>query len=1015
MNRLYLLKLGETIRLNFLTEMAERLPLLREKRQKVLFLLPSTGMFQQVRQEIRQVSSQLLGWVELKSFDKLAKELSQQQAKSLELSSLAQDLLMKKIIQKLDKENQLNYFKPLLSFPGFVGTCTHLIRELRQSGVTAEEFAALVEAKDRPEKDVEVLALYEAYESELKAKGLADLEEQYFLACKYLEESGVLLPYNQIYLSDFFWFNPLQFELLNEMRKVRPVTCSLIYEKNKSPYQCVDETYSRLVGMGFEVFPVDRSNNRHAHLSQLLDQVFMDNRQKKLSAPVQFIYTARPEQEAEVMIARLKNEFKNNQLEPDEVAVLIRQEQTGHKIRRQFVEAGIPVSRPEVDKVSHQSVVTFLMNAFKAKASQGSKERVRALLRSVYWEAMAGMDSAEIDQACTEFQLPNWQAWGEFAKNHLSEKAHEAFYILKQAIDSIPFEAKAVEWTQVVRAFYEACGVKQQIMKQCNQLELYNTWIQLEQALTSWEQEIAMIQEQDQVLSLKEWMAVFNQLLNEAVILKSRPAAHGVYILTPEQAGGRQFRVVYILGLTEGNFPLRNQENWLYQDQERKLMFELGVPLPISAQTRQQEKYYFAVALSCASEQIYLSTCKNDETLPSPYFEQIRSMVALEKNQEHYYGIEDFLATSISQVKHEGDLKDYVLLKAFSENESDDLVAYGIEHCFDETFWKAVLMEESRRLDDMSAFNGFLRNEISQDIYTVSQLETYLKCPFAYFLQYVLNITDSQEPSDVPDGGTIGQIYHAVVAEFLSSYLGQTLLPAKKGLYREKIEQLFYKISLDLYGPEKRSAYWPYEAQKMLEFLDLWLDREMAEQQSQSFRPYRVEWRFGYKEPFFLDTPVGKIQLRGQVDRIDCSDHYYLIYDYKRKTSPKSRETIEEGQDLQLPLYLLALSHSLGQQDQVIGGGYYLIEKAEKNGGVWLKDYISLLPFRQSRGKQVGHLEQGQYDEFMSQFQLRLVSLAQEIQKGQFPIRPSSECSPFCPGMGICRYEAKGEDHESFY
>ncbi len=74
-------------------------------------------------------------------------------------------------------------------------------------------------------------------------------------------------------------------------------------------------------------------------------------------------------------------------------------------------------------------------------------------------------------------------------------------------------------------------------------------------------------------------------------------------------------------------------------------------------------------------------------------------------------------------------------------------------------------------------------------------------------------------------------------------------------------------------------------------------------------------------------TFVGEetIKVSGQIDRVDiASDNTLIAYDYKLSTG-STKDDIKSGRSLQLPIYLEALERLIFPDQQIAGGGYYVI------------------------------------------------------------------------------------------
>src|SRR5262249_5568729 len=89
-------------------------------------------------------------------------------------------------------------------------------------------------------------------------------------------------------------------------------------------------------------------------------------------------------------------------------------------------------------------------------------------------------------------------------------------------------------------------------------------------------------------------------------------------------------------------------------------------------------------------------------------------------------------------------------------------------------------------------------------------------------------------------------------------------------------------------------------------------------------------------EPLELRRGADRIKLRGRIDRIDRSgDGKLIAYDYKSAAYHGVRE-MEEGIDLQVPIYILALRQLFDAEwGAIVGGGYYELRIGSRNKGLY--------------------------------------------------------------------------------
>ena len=220
---------------------------------------------------------------------------------------------------------------------------------------------------------------------------------------------------------------------------------------------------------------------------------------------------------------------------------------------------------------------------------------------------------------------------------------------------------------------------------------------------------------------------------------------------------------------------------------------------------------------------------------------------------------------------------------------------------------------------------------------SVSRLEKYRDCPFAYFAAYGMKIKKRRVYElSAPDKG---QLFHHVLAD-----IGRMI--DKSGLDwllidKEKAEELV-DSSLSIQLPRflgdilSSSPRYQYLAKRLRATLVQSLLYWAEHMKKGSFRPVAWEISFGPRGEWpalTLSLNDGrKLEISGQIDRVDLAqsgDKAWLrVIDYKSGNENLTVRDVEEGLKLQLFVYLLvALNNtgSFGIDEANASGVYYAL------------------------------------------------------------------------------------------
>ena len=202
---------------------------------------------------------------------------------------------------------------------------------------------------------------------------------------------------------------------------------------------------------------------------------------------------------------------------------------------------------------------------------------------------------------------------------------------------------------------------------------------------------------------------------------------------------------------------------------------------------------------------------------------------------------------------------------------------------------------------------------------SVSRLETYARCPFAYFMQYGLKAKERKEYSfTAPDLGTF---IHNILDTFSKNMEKDKLTwrDISEDYIIEQVSRIVENIVSKVPGyileSSSRYRYLAYRLKKML-ISAITIISEQIKQGSFEPSDYEVDFGvYGKYPPIKIVLTNGEeINLRGQIDRVDELNSeegkYIRIIDYKSSKRELSLTDIYHGLQLQLLVYLDAILES---------------------------------------------------------------------------------------------------------
>lgn len=175
----------------------------------------------------------------------------------------------------------------------------------------------------------------------------------------------------------------------------------------------------------------------------------------------------------------------------------------------------------------------------------------------------------------------------------------------------------------------------------------------------------------------------------------------------------------------------------------------------------------------------------------------------------------------------------------------------------------------------------------------VTQIESYFNCPFMHFLSYGLKLKEFQKPE--VDGRDIGNICHSGAESFIKELIKNKFdfnIDINKFIEDNFDNFIDDNLKERLELLSEKASYIKTAKRQLLSILK----NIVKELQISSFRPKYIEK--GFESKF-----SNGISLIGRADRIDVTDTYFRIIDYKTGKTGNLLKQLYFGEKLQLFLY----------------------------------------------------------------------------------------------------------------
>ena len=384
---------------------------------------------------------------------------------------------------------------------------------------------------------------------------------------------------------------------------------------------------------------------------------------------------------------------------------------------------------------------------------------------------------------------------------------------------------------------------------------------------------LELLSHYDMPMSSKEIFDFFTSTFTYEVVYKNTLADY-IHITDYDHPFSNECKYVFYLGLNETVLPETIKDQSLLLDEDIEILKELNSPVPFNSLERQgnHENHILKAFLIDSTHKYYsyaLTTLDNDELLPSSLAKQLEEL---------------FTVKEINQIDDQT-LEEYYL-------NNHQLV--------DKEKVNNAINEYKSTKHNFNPIDKDVIKELYPSKVSVSQLETYNKCPFEYFLKYGLNIKPTIPDTFKPN--ELGSLVHYVlencvntdkdINDVIDDYI-------ENGLEHNRLKEVMH-VPMNYYFIDNLKKDLPDTLSIVNQFI--------------SNSSYTVL----EKELEVNDTIAG-IPFKGYVDRIDTYNNQIMIVDYKPSTNKDIDLSLAmQGFNIQMLMYLRAACKQLNKDPAAV-------------------------------------------------------------------------------------------------
>ncbi len=935
--------------------------------ESILIIIPTNRKLRHLKKEIITGSpGKTADVINLETLGTLTEKILNEWKYFKKLSEAASTVLIKQSANEVSLQ-YLNVYKGEIPH-GTLDRIKNVISEYKKHGINPDILRKEAEKLEDLEKRkaIDIANIYQNYKAKcykLSALETGDIYDEIVQAGKGKFHTAFrkLFPdVNKVVVAGFDEFFRLEIEILDFLRLDDSVDLFLTFDyfdKNRSLFAHLEETYLKLKSKNFKQIE-DLTPEASDVFLQNVRKFLFSNQNKfvidSYTDKISVVEAANKINEVKFIAKEIKKKLTEENVEPHKICVAFNLIQNYTPVVRDIFNLyGIPVNITDRYSLDKSLPVTALITVLEILENDYFYKDIFRAFSNVYVRN-ENIDLDVLIKVATNLKIvggkTNWEKKlnsalsfpGTFDEENEDneeqtssvEKALESIKNINALLENFNKPLTIPEFQTELKLLAYNLGIFEKILEDKKEDAEINI-----KAVTTF------FETTDEIFELLTKEYGNNKKFNIKFYLEQLKTASGwsrfnikersdfgVLVTTVNEIRGLKFDYLFICGMNDGEFPTRYNPEIFYS----------GTFAKDSARHLLEEKFHFYQALGLWRKGLYLTYARHEE----------------EKELVESTFVKDFKKLFTVREKTEAELDNVV----FSKEELDKMLGnFWIEERVDEFVevtnvkldlekLRHSLSVDKLRTEDPfaeSVYNGYILSDVGNEKivlsneavtklenfirkeFSVSQLETYANCPHRFFLDRVLKIEELKEPTEEIEAVELGNLMHEIFYEYYSflrdkkiNAVDEELSKLKEilfGIARKKYDEYKFDSPLSFYEKEKIFGINGNEEDSVLyKFLT------EENQKFNGYVPSFFEVGFGSvirknTDKILSDTQavsIGKIKLRGKIDRIDINRNNFVfrIVDYKLSEKGKPlKKDLEQGYSLQLPVYLFAAKKVLSK------------------------------------------------------------------------------------------------------
>ncbi len=923
----------------------------RAGEEKLIMLVPEQYSFETEKAMLRLCGTERANAIQVYSFTRLAEAVFRREggAAGRRLSDGGRRILMSSALMAC--EDQLEVYLSSAKSGRMTDLMLTAVNEMKMCGISPEQLSGAARQLGNTglsKKLSEIALLYGAFEALVEASYL-DSRDDLTRLSEALQTSEFFRGCT-VAVDSFEGFTAQEMAVLTEiLRKAKEVTVALCTDGRDQGgtglFALVERTRFRLLRAaeenGVAVLPpvelISAPRFQQENLKLLEAQLF--SAEELLPSPdhegIEVFEARDTYEEAEFVAASIRRLVREKGWRYRDFSIICRTPEHYYgSLDVALKKRGIPCFVSEPAKVDAEPVMRFTLEAFEAVRSGFSTDSLLEMLKT----GVSGFTTEEISDLENYAFLwkINGSDWREEFARHprgFGQKLTEEDSLVLKRLNGLrerligPLlrfsaatrDASGAEISQAVYDLLEAYGMEENLPAYCRALEEAGETGLAAKQLRVWELLMELLDQLHSILGDRKtprdrYFHLLKEVVSAEDVSEIPQTVDEVIFGTAEQVRQSSPKAAFLIGCSQGDFPLTPKASGVFSDAERRALIALELPLGDPLEQKAIEERYLAYSVACLPSELltlcWPRTAGGEEKEPGELISAVReifpTLEPLHALPDAYFANSEEAAFSRMAARfteNTGEAAAFRLL--FSENEEYEGRLGALERAAGR---RPVEIEDK----------DLARKVFGKDMFlSPTQIETFHSCPFKYFCRYGIKARE-RRPAEV-DVMQYGTLMHYLFEQVFREN-GELLSQKSEEELLEWVRRLIMEYAREnMGGLELLSSREKYRLDRMARSACK-LIRHVEEELAQSrFQPKYFELGLGEDReypPLRVETgDGGVVTVGGTIDRADTvvledGKEYVRVIDYKTGKKLFRLADVLYGLNMQMLVYLAALVES---------------------------------------------------------------------------------------------------------